>query len=51
MCVAIKKGRAASKNPHKKFGYFLSLSQQVVSDLAVGIFFPKKNRSNKDIIS
>jgi hypothetical protein len=27
----IEKGRAASKSPHKKFGYFLSMSQQAVS--------------------
>jgi hypothetical protein len=27
----IEEGRAASKSPHKKFGYFLSISQQAVS--------------------
>jgi hypothetical protein len=27
----IEEGRAASKSPHKKFGYFLSISQQGVS--------------------
>jgi hypothetical protein len=27
----IEEGRAASKSPHEKFGYFLSLSQQGVS--------------------
>jgi hypothetical protein len=44
----IEEGRAASKSPHKKFGYFLSISQQTVSadiipNSAVGI--------NKDISS
>jgi hypothetical protein len=39
----IEEGRAASKSPHKKFGYFLSISQQVVSaditkNSAVAIF-------------
>jgi hypothetical protein len=27
----IEEGRAASKSPHQKFGYFLSNSQQTVS--------------------
>jgi hypothetical protein len=27
----IEEGRAASKSPHKKFGYFRSISQQAVS--------------------
>ncbi len=27
----IEEGRAASKSPHLKFGYFLSISQQGVS--------------------
>jgi hypothetical protein len=27
----IEEGRAASKSPHYKFGYFLSISQQEVS--------------------
>jgi hypothetical protein len=27
----IEEGRAASKSPHQKFGYFLSVSQQAVS--------------------
>ena len=27
----IEEGRAVSKSPHKKFGYFLSISQQAVS--------------------
>jgi hypothetical protein len=27
----IEEGRAASKSPHEKFGYFLSISQQAVS--------------------
>jgi hypothetical protein len=26
----IEEGRAASKSPHKKFGYFLSISQQEI---------------------
>ncbi len=30
MVVIIEEGRAASKSPHKKFGYFLSISQQEV---------------------
>jgi hypothetical protein len=29
--TTIEKGGAAKKSPHKKFGYFLSISQQVVS--------------------
>jgi hypothetical protein len=29
--LGIEEGRAASKSPHKKFGYFLSISQQGVS--------------------
>jgi hypothetical protein len=29
--TTIEEGRAASKSPHKKFGYFLSISQQEVS--------------------
>jgi hypothetical protein len=29
--IAIEEGRAARKSPHKKFGYFLSISQQAVS--------------------
>jgi hypothetical protein len=29
--VHIEEGRAASKSPHLKFGYFLSMSQQAVS--------------------
>jgi hypothetical protein len=41
--VIIEEGRAASKNPHKKFGNFLSISQQAVSaditkNSAVAIF-------------
>jgi hypothetical protein len=44
--LLIKEGRAASKSPHSKFGYFLSISQQAVSadiiqNSAVGNFFPK----------
>jgi hypothetical protein len=43
--VAIEEGRAASKSPHKKFGYFLSMAQQFSwryhSKSAVGIFSPK----------
>ncbi len=31
MDSSIEEGRAASKSPHLKFGYFLSLSQQAVS--------------------
>jgi hypothetical protein len=39
----IEEGRAASKSPHQKFGYFLSMSQQadsadIITNLAVGIF-------------
>jgi hypothetical protein len=29
--LRIEEGRAANKSPHKKFGYFLSISQQAVS--------------------
>ncbi len=43
---AVEEGRAASKSPHEKFGYFLSISQQEVSadiiqNSAVGNFSPK----------
>jgi hypothetical protein len=31
MGLPIEEGRAASKSPHKKCGYFLSISQQGVS--------------------
>jgi hypothetical protein len=31
MVSSIEEGRAASKSPHDKFGYFLSISQQAVS--------------------
>ena len=46
MARPIEEGRAASKSSHKKFGYFLSLSQQAVfADIfpysAVGIFSTK----------
>jgi hypothetical protein len=40
----IEEGRAASKSPHKKFDYFLSMSQQgvvsadIIPNSAVGIF-------------
>jgi hypothetical protein len=42
----IEEGRAASKSPHYKFAYFLSMSQQAASadtipNSAVGIFPPK----------
>jgi hypothetical protein len=42
----IEEGRAASKSPHKKFGYFLSISQQgvsagIIQNSAVGNFSPK----------
>ncbi len=45
VCI-IEEGRAASKSPLRKFGYFLSMSQQAVSaeiipNSAVGIFSPK----------
>jgi hypothetical protein len=40
---SIKEGRAASKSPHKKFGYFLSISKHAVTanitkNSAVAIF-------------
>jgi hypothetical protein len=43
----IEEGRAASRSPHSKFGYFLSMSQQAVSadiipNSVVGIFSPKQ---------
>jgi hypothetical protein len=43
---AIDEGSVASKSPHKKFGYFLSMSLHAVSaditpNSAVGIFSPK----------
>jgi hypothetical protein len=42
----IEEGRAASKSPHYKFGYFLSISQQevtsdIIQNLAVVNFSPK----------
>jgi hypothetical protein len=50
--LTIEEGRAASKTRRKKFGFFLSMSQQAVSadiipNSDVGIFSPK-NRRNKD---
>ncbi len=46
MSTPIEDGRAASKSPHKTFGYFLSFSQQEVSadiiqNSAVGNLSPK----------
>jgi hypothetical protein len=42
---SIEEGRAASKSPHLKFGYFLMSQQAVSADIipnsAVGIFSPK----------
>jgi hypothetical protein len=43
--VTIEEGREASKSPHTKFGYFLSISQQAVSadntkNSAVAVFEP-----------
>jgi hypothetical protein len=43
MLYNIEEGRAASRSPHQKFGYFLSMSQQALSadiipNSAVGIF-------------
>ncbi len=40
---SIEEGRAASKRPHTKFGYFLSISQQgvsadIIQNSAVGNF-------------
>jgi hypothetical protein len=43
--MTIEEGRAVSKSPHEKLGYFLSMFQQAVSaDIspAVGIFSPKQ---------
>jgi hypothetical protein len=38
----IEEGRAASKSPHQKVGYFLSMSQQAVSaDIITNSFSPK----------
>jgi hypothetical protein len=31
MMLYIEEGRTASKSPHYKFGYFLSISQQAIS--------------------
>jgi hypothetical protein len=31
LLLLIEEGRAPSRSPHKKFGYFLSISQQGVS--------------------
>ncbi len=43
---SIEEGRAASKSPHKKFVYFLSISQQgvsadIIQNSAVGNFSQK----------
>ncbi len=45
--IITEEGRAASKSPHLKFGYFLSMSQQaasadIIPTSAVGIFSQKK---------
>jgi hypothetical protein len=47
MVLNIEEGRAASKSPHSKFGYFLSVSQQgvsanIIQNSAVGNFSPEK---------
>jgi hypothetical protein len=44
--ISIEEGRGASKSPHTKFGYFLSISQQgvsadIIQNSAVGNFSPK----------
>jgi hypothetical protein len=50
MDACIEEGRAVSKSPHKKFGYFLSISQQAVSANIIQIqlweTFPKNRRNN-----
>ncbi len=48
----IEEGRATSKSPRQKFGYFLSMSQQAVSadiipNSDVGIFSPKKEEKTQ----
>jgi hypothetical protein len=46
--VIIEEGRAASKSPHKKFGYFLSMSQQAVFadtfQIHLWVYFPQKQK-------
>jgi hypothetical protein len=51
-CVqVIGEGRAASKSPHQKFGYFLSMSQQAVSAISFQIqlleYFPQKQKEQR----
>jgi hypothetical protein len=43
--MSIEEGRAASKSPHYKFGYFLAISQQgvsadIIQNSAAGNFWP-----------
>jgi hypothetical protein len=52
MDEGIEDGRTSSKSPHYKFGYFLSMSQQVVSadiitNSFVGLFSPKTEREQR----
>jgi hypothetical protein len=51
MVLIIQEGKAASKSPHKKCGYFISTSQHAVSvdsipNSAVGNF-PKKPKEQR----
>jgi hypothetical protein len=48
----IEEGRAASKSPHQKFGYFLSVSQQgvsadIIQNSAVGT---QKEQTQKQLV-
>jgi hypothetical protein len=49
--VIIEEGRAESKSPHKKFGYYLSMSQQAVSvdtfQIQLWVYFPQKQKEKR----
>ncbi len=49
--LSIEEGRAGSKSPHQKFGYFLSMSQQAVSAESFQIqlleCFPQKQKEQR----
>jgi hypothetical protein len=47
----IEESRAVSKSPHKKFGYFLAISQQAVSADTTTISAAGFLLKNKDNIS
>jgi hypothetical protein len=52
MFLNIEEDRAASKSPHSKFGYFLSVSQQgvsanIIQNSAFGNFSPPKMKEQR----